>query len=306
MAEAYEAADKELGDQPIAPVEKWWAEKMQILLERMHLFYWQGMAEEMRQLADAYKDDIEQRGMPIQRGKFYQMLGLSLLTGSRYVSSDETVRLLELAASTSQGSNELAEMAHIRFTAGLAHLFRGNLREAIEHYRAGLSIGERVGDLVVQARCLSYLTVAYRRSGDLNEAHQCADRTMALAGQLGMVEYVAMAKANLAWLAWREERSGDANSLGNEALALWHGMEDPYGVDWQALLPLVAVAIADDRFDSAIEYTRGLFGENQHPLPPPLTAAAEEALNTWQTTGATDVQPKLEHLIAVAKQIGYL
>jgi tetratricopeptide (TPR) repeat protein len=306
MAEAYEAANKELGDQPIAPVERWWGEKMQILLDQMHLFYWQGRSDEMMQLADIYKNDIEEKGMPGQRGKFYQMLGLSLLTGARYVSSDETVRLCELAVSTSRGSNDLADMAHIRFTAGLAHLFRGNLREAIEHFRAALSLAERVGDLVVQARCLSYLTVAYRRFGDLNETRQSADRTMALAGQLGMVEYLAMAKANLAWLAWREGRGRDASLLGQEALALWHGMEDPYGVDWQALLPLIAIATTDGRFDSAIEYTRGLFGENQHPLPSSLTAVAEEAINTWGKTGATDVRSKLEQLIAVAKQIDYL
>src|SRR6185436_4178502 len=146
--------------------------------------------------------------------------------------------------------------------------------QAIDHLQAALSLGERVGDRVVQARCLTYQTVAHRRGGNEKETEHYVERARALALQLGMVEYVAMADANLAWLAWREQRSNDVESLGQEALKLWHGMKDPYGFDWMALLPLIAVALAGDRLEQAVEYTRGLFGENQHPLPPALINAA--------------------------------
>src|SRR4029077_5621056 len=43
MAEAFDAAARELGENVIEPVDAWWSEKMQILLERMHLCYWQGL-----------------------------------------------------------------------------------------------------------------------------------------------------------------------------------------------------------------------------------------------------------------------
>src|SRR5205814_8701717 len=45
---AYDSAEKELGDMTNARSAEWWEEKVQIQLERMHLFYWQGMAAEMR------------------------------------------------------------------------------------------------------------------------------------------------------------------------------------------------------------------------------------------------------------------
>jgi hypothetical protein len=121
-----------------------------------------------------------------------------------------------------------------------------------------------------------------------------------------MIEYVAMAKANLAWLAWREHRSAEAMSLAEEALNLWHGMEDPYGVDWLALLPAIAVAVEQERLDQAIEYTKGLFGENQHPLPSMLANAANEVIGASETAGASAAMPNLRQLIAVAQQIGYL
>jgi predicted ATPase/class 3 adenylate cyclase len=306
MTEAYDAAENELGDTAAEPVNEWWHEKMQILLARMHLLYWQGMSDEMTQLAETYKAVIEQKGRPIERGKFYQMLGLSDLTRSRYVASERAVRLAELAVSTSQGSPELVEAAHIRFTAGLTRLFRGNLVEAINHCQAALSLAKRVGDLVVQARCLSYLTVAHRRSGDNDMTRRYAQSTETLATQLGMVEYIAMAKANLAWLAWREERFQDVQSLGCEALTLWHGMEDPYGVDWQALLPLLALAVAQGRIEDAVGYVRGLFGENQHPIPPALAAAATVVISSTGNQDAAATRTNLDYLVAVAKQIAYL
>ena len=157
-----------------------------------------------------------------------------------------------------------------------------------------------MGDLVVQARCLAYLTVAYRRRGDVEATRSFAERGIALSQQLGTIEYVAMAKANLAWLAWRQSRSEDALLLGEEALTLWHGMDDPYGVDWQALLPLTAVAMQQDRLPAAVEYLRGLFRDNQHPLPAELATASQEAIS------GEFAAPKLERVIQVAKRIGYL
>jgi predicted ATPase len=67
---AYDAADKELGDVDDSRSSEWWEQKVQIQLERMHLFYWQGMAGEMRELAESIRSVVEQRGTPLQRGKF--------------------------------------------------------------------------------------------------------------------------------------------------------------------------------------------------------------------------------------------
>jgi len=306
MTQAFDAADLELGDTASTSSDEWWSEKIQIFLERMHLLYWQGLSEEMRTLANTYRETIEAKGTPLQRGRFFQMLGLSLLTGERYVASDETVRLMELAVSTSRESGDLAATCHVRFTAGLANLFKGNVEQAVEHLRAAFSLAQRVGDFAVQARALSDLTVAFRRLGDQKQTRIEAERTIALATQLGMVEYVAMAKASLAWLAWRESKTSDARSLGEEALRLWHEMEDPYGVDWQALLPLIAVAVSEARLIDAVAYAKALFGENQHPLPDPLIKAANEVIEIAEKNDPGALRRKLEELISVSEKIGYL
>ncbi|PYL86830.1 MAG: hypothetical protein DMF16_11220 [Verrucomicrobia bacterium] len=50
-AREFDMADQELGEPGDAAAPDWWEEKVQIQLERMHLFYWQGMVTEMRELA---------------------------------------------------------------------------------------------------------------------------------------------------------------------------------------------------------------------------------------------------------------
>ncbi len=306
MTDAFDDADRELGTEPVEPAAEWWNEKMQVLLERMHLCYWQGMSEEMMQLAARYRNDIEQRGTPVQRGLFFQRLSLSHLTRDRYVASEESERLMELAVSTSNDSDDLAARAHILFTAGLTQLYRANLSQSIGHFDAALGLGERVGDRIVQARCLTYMAVAYRRSGHIRETRSYAERTRTLAGELVMVEYVAMAEANLSWVAWRENRLLETHSLGSDALKLWHSMDDPYGVDWLALLPMLAAATAEKRFDVAIECTKGLFGENQHPLPEKLVTAAQDVLADSPRAETAMIEARLHRLIEVAQEIGYL
>ncbi len=298
---AFNLAEEKLEEATNARTAEWWEEKVQIQLERMHLFYWQGMAEEMREIASRFRSAVEDRGTPIQRGKFFQMLALSHLTESRYRPSEECLRLAELAVSESAGSANLSEASHVRFTLGLIHLWRGNFVEAIEHAETALGLAERVGDRVIQARCLTYLAVAYRQAEQVESARSYASRTLELASKLAMVEYVAMAHANLAWVAWREGDNAATQRHGTKAVALWHAMEDPYGFDWMALWPMSAAALAEGRPAEAVAHVRGLFGPNQHPLAAELAAVTREAIAAWERDGV-GAKPALERVLQAAHE----
>jgi hypothetical protein len=303
---AYDSAEKELGDITSTRSVEWWEEKVQIQLERMHLFYWQGMAGEMREVAERYRSAIKERGTPIQRGKFFEKLALSYLTESRYRPNEECLRLAEIAFSESPSSGNLPEVLHIRFVLGFVHLWRGNYANAVEHGEAALHLAQRCGDLVIQARCLTYLAVAHRGAGHLEQARSCATRTRELATRIGMTEYVAMAHANLAWVAWREGDYPETENLGREALKLWHGMEDPYGFDWMALWPLIAVALSRNDVACAIDYARALLVEHQHPLPQKLAEVTRKAIENWQNNQPDKARTYLERAIQIAHESGQL
>jgi tetratricopeptide (TPR) repeat protein len=272
----------------------------------MFLLYWRGAAVEMRDLAEKYRSAVEKNGTPMQRGKFFQMLALSYLTGSRYRPSAECLKLAELAVSESGGSSNLSETSHVRFVLGFIHLWRGNFARAVQECERSLQLAERVGDVVIQARSLTYLAVAYRRLGEVKEARRFAERALDLAGKVGMIEYVAMAKANLAWVALREGHDANAETMGREALVLWHGMEDPYGFDWMALWPLITLALKRKEDARAIDHARALLVETQHPLPDKLETMVRKALSEWDNKQAVAARRELEHALHLAQELGQL
>jgi len=264
------------------------------------------MATEMRTLAAKYRSVVEARGNAAQRGRFFQMLALSLLTGSHYRPSEECLRLAESAVSESEGSPNLSETAHIRFVLGFVHLWRRNFKQAIEQIKIAFDLAERIGDLVVQARCLIYLAVAHRCSGNVDNAKTCAELALELAVKLRMVEYIAMAKANLGWVAWRRQNEFEAEQLGKEALQLWHAMPDPYGFDWMALWPLIAIALNRKDVIRAVELARGLLIENQHPMPEKLHIATSETIKEWQNGAKKAASSNLEAAVQLATELHYL
>ena len=121
-----------------------------------------------------------------------------------------------------------------------------------------------------------------------------------------MVEYIAMGKANLTWVAWRQENHAEAEKLATEALELWLGMDDPYGFDWMALWPLIAIALYRKDSSAAIGFARGLLAENQHPLPEKLLNAIRQACNECQNGAQENATASLASAMGLARELRYL
>jgi hypothetical protein len=185
-------------------------------------------------------------------------------------------------------------------------LCHGDFGDAVEQSGKALAMAEQTGDLVLQSRCLTYRAVAFRRLGDVARCTTEAKRTFELATKLGMVEYIAMAKATLAWIAWRQEDHPEAEELASKALELWHGMDDPYGFDWMALCPLIAIALYRQNSGAAMGFARGLLAENQHPLPEKVLNPIRKACDEWQTGARENATADLAFAMKVARELSYL
>jgi hypothetical protein len=68
---------------------------------------------------------------------------------------------------------------------------------------------------------LTYLTLIRRLRGHVADAHDMAQRTWKLLPTGQMLEYIAMARANMAWVAWREAVHDEAAGHAEAALELW-------------------------------------------------------------------------------------
>lgn len=229
-----------------------------------------------------------------------------MLVESRFRPSLECVELAKRAVAASEEANKPAEAVHVNFVLGLIELFHGDFNDAAAQCGMAFGMAERTGDLVLQARCLTYRAVAYRRLGDLPRCRTEAEKTLVVAEELKMVEYVAMAKASLAWVAWREKNEVEAEKLAGEALQLWHEMDDPYSMDWMALWPLITIAFARKDISRAVELATGLLEENQHPPPEKLSAVVRKACEAWQNGVQEEAAADLAGAIKIAEELHYI
>jgi serine/threonine protein kinase/tetratricopeptide (TPR) repeat protein len=162
--QTYKLAESVLGPEQEEQSGDWWHEWIEVLSDRTWLHYWQAQLNEMTKLAEKMQPAVEQYGKPVQRARFFQCLTMIAYRRDRYVISEETVAHSRTALSASQESNNLVSLSMSQFLLGFSLLWRHELAEAEKQLQEALKLTERTGDVVLQSRCLTYLTVLYRNA----------------------------------------------------------------------------------------------------------------------------------------------
>jgi hypothetical protein len=124
-----------------------------------------------------------------------------------------------------------------------------------------------------------------------------------------MPEYVGTAKANLAWVAWRERNLPEVEASGRAALELWGQLPASHAscvFQWTALWPLIGVALVRDQTAEAVEYGRALLEPTQQRLPDALTAVLEETIASWEGEELETTRTYLDQALELAQELGYL
>ena len=104
-----------------------------------------------------------------------------------------------------------------------------------------LAQAEKTGDLTLVVRCLTYLTFAARKRGDMQQVQSFAERSLLTATTVQMPDYIGAAQAHLAWLAWRAGNLGAVQQHGAAALSIWQKLPIGYMFEWTGRWPLLAL-----------------------------------------------------------------
>jgi hypothetical protein len=308
--EAYQAAEKSLGLQQDETALPWWQEWTQIQIDLMLLYYWANRAEEIKHLANRVRPVIEKYGTPVQRGGFYRGLVLANLRLERYRITEEILADTHSYLSLQkEGNNPNSNLAFDHFMQGFVYLWHHDLEPAENTMQAALSLARQTGDITVESRCLTYLTVCYRMLGRVDEARRIATQSEETAIRAGMPEYRATAQANLSWALWRTGDPAEAKKKALDALDQWQKLPAGHAscsFEWTALLPLIAIAELDGQFEQAIEYDRALLAPAQMRLPDPLEEALNKAIRCWEDNNSEQVLVQINRSVELAKDYGYL
>jgi tetratricopeptide (TPR) repeat protein len=300
---ALAAADAELGDEPADDdaAHEWF----QVRNERLWIHYWEGDVTSMAATIEAAGPSFVRRANPMQRGRFHQLEVLMRYRRDGFMSTPETRQALLSAAAALRGMESRLEAAQVRFGLGFDYLWGGDVDEAVETLTEVMQWSRRAGDRVLELRALTYLAVAARLRGDLATTRALADDGLELALTVDMPEYTAAAHANMAWIAWAEERLPDATRLATDALDLWERHAVAYPALWLAAWPLLAASLHDGELDQALASARRMLRPSQQRLPPEIIAALEHA--AAQDGDPAAARPHLERAVTLAAaSCGYL
>jgi tetratricopeptide (TPR) repeat protein len=300
---ACDRAEAALGPAPAGADAEWWQAWADLQMDRFSALYRLRQTEALLALAEQIRPVVEQYGTPAQRGNFLIRLGIVSQQRDRYVISDETLAYARAALAAMEETRDLRQIAEARFVVGSYLLFRGELEEAEAQLQAALGLAERTGDLWSRVIHLTYLTVLYRRRGQLKEVREYAERSLAAATAAQSAMYVGMAKANLAWLAWRSGNPSEAQEYGRAALELWPARG--HFLEGLALWPLMGVALGREQMAEAVEYGRALLAPTQQALPDPIRAQVEAALEAQEQGQPERARAHLCQAMARARDMGY-
>ena len=280
-AAALTAAETALGKQPSG--KDWWEERCEIACSWLNLLYFTAPLELLQDRLTADGPLVERHGTAWQRAYLLLFMGTTSMRRERYVPGEQTLEYVRAALATARESGNIAGTAMQQFALGFALLWASRLDEAEIEIAAALTESERIGEAALRTRCLTYLTILYRKRGDVVEARRFAELALEAARTTHMEEYVAQAYANLAWIAWREGDHSRAEELAREAWSNWDShLHTHRAWAWSPVFPLLGLALRAGRNEEA----HALGGVLLDPTRQALPAELEEALRAGRLTDA--------------------
>jgi class 3 adenylate cyclase/tetratricopeptide (TPR) repeat protein len=307
--QAYQDAETTLGPDQDETEVNWWQEWTQIQTDRMLLYYWENQPLEINRLAVRVRPILERYGSPVQKAGFYKGLVMANIRLERYRISEEILANMQAYLAVQQEVNNPSDLAFAYFLQGFIYLWHGDLDPAEQQMQIALKLAKQIGDISVESRCQTYLTVCWRMRGQVEQVQRIAVQSEETAKSAGMPEYIGTARANLSWAAWCRGDLADTQAKGLAALDQWGKIPAGHAscaFEWTALFPLMAVAVANRQPDQAIGYARALLDPAKQRLPDVLEKALEKAIRSWEEHPSDAILEQLNEVLVHARKNRYL
>jgi hypothetical protein len=167
-------------------------------------------------------------------------------------------------------------------------------------------MAERIGESILLEQSLLGLTMAALRLHDTAAVRALVPQVLAGVKTMASPDYLAGAKACLAWLAYQDRHPDDVIKLSEEIATLMTGTPD-VGVCYGPvhLWPLVAVHLEAGHLAGAVAASRQLPHFTQR-LPVSLEAALTAASKAWDQDQPDLASDYLTAALTQARTLGYL
>jgi len=291
-----------LGDTAGEHEPDWWAAWIANAIERVRLHYWMNAVDAMTPLLEELSTVVERHGNAHLRFMFWTGQVLRGYRVDRYSPSAATVEAVDRALAAAQEAGTPLDIAEAQFSLAFSQALLLQADAAIETFDQALAAARRCGDRHLQGRDLAYRLLAYRVKGDAQAVAAGLAELLEVARELRLHDYIGLALATEAWLAWDSSDAKGALEAGRQALDYWQEHAPRYPLKWTALFPLLAACAEVGDEAGAREAAVRLLEPVQAVLPGPLEAALEAA------AGGADGPPGASwaRVVDLAREQGYL
>jgi tetratricopeptide (TPR) repeat protein len=284
----------------------WQQETLEISLDRMDAYYFSNFIAQMQALVENIAPTIRQIGSPIQRARYFSTIGNLAFRQNRYKITDTVLGYAKTALAASQDADHKGRVIAATFQLGFCYLWRGDFGQAEVELKAALELTEQIGDREFLITILTWLTVTYRRSNQLENVRQYAARSLEIATLNKTPLYIGLAKANQAWIDWQSGNITEAQVAAHAALDLLEQGQAVIFCKWLALLPLMEMDLRLSNDVEAIAYACALIHPTQMRLSETLEAKLAEAIKAWDGCETDKAHVLMQQAVEIAQQTGWL
>ncbi|HXW80559.1 MAG TPA: AAA family ATPase [Acidimicrobiales bacterium] len=319
---ALDAAEELLDEATEKDSDEWVDAWLSAQCGRVELYYW-GDTKQAEAVLARERPIVEARGTPAQRARFYIHVGHVRARISRYRVDESIVSDFRAGKAAAHELEEFptivgAHVAHSVFARGysltscwaswqlgFALWWNGDIDAALVEFDEALRAAGRTGDRLLEVLTRTFMTLAYFRQGNVRAVKEMAALLGDLASAMALPENVGVATGAMAWVAWKEGRLDEVETLAQQALESWESSVRRYPVDWVCLLPLISVQLCAERYEEAIAAARRLLTPSQMRLPDELEAAVETAIADWGAGQADLAARRLEKALKLAEELNF-
>ena len=308
---AFDLADAALGDSgaelPHLDDAAWCREWLRNQADRTILYYWANQPDKIEKLVERMLPVLTRAGTALERARVYQALAYAHMRLTRYATSDELLGYAREYLAAQQELDDPVGLAYAIFVSGFVQLWHNDLDPAEHQFLKSLSLAERIGDVTTKTRCLNYLALVHRKRGDVERTRQFVERTQAAAEQAGMPEYVVQCRSNQAWIAWKQGRLAEAESIGQATLdwvAHVPALQVVNPFMWEVLFPLLDIACQAGEMARAMDLARRVLDPALQRLPDTLAGELQSAIACYNHSELDSALAHLQQSSALERQFG--
>jgi class 3 adenylate cyclase/tetratricopeptide (TPR) repeat protein len=268
-------------------------------LDQVFAHYYMANLPEMSASVQKVRPSIEKYGTPLVKARFYRNLVLLAYRRDRYRISEETINDARMSVTSAQESGELADLTFSTFIYGFCHLWRNELDVAQEYLKAALDLAEKIEDMELKVMSLTYLTVVSRKFNQVEKAAQLTSQSMEAATLGKMPPYIGMAKTNLTWVLWRENKFDEAEQVAREVIENY--IRSPVPSALLLTWPLMDLYLSQDRKIEAFELVSLVI--DLFPVDVPgLENEMHLAIQSWEARDEVLAMGYLMNAVEIARQ----